>query len=317
MPDATLVLMLVINVALLAIVLASHWDRILGVLHHVYAALLPWLNTSTLHLIYGPVILYLLLPAGNPPQQRQFLPQQRILPRYDVQRTLDRHSPGHSQRSVPPVPNLSNDERRRSQGRRPSVSHSEELEQREVSAWDSWPDGEFTSSFPPEQMHLLTYRWIYESKQVNRGSDTAVDSRRGKQAIRRCLGVLSCSSPECRFGMHIAPEDSLKGIERQLKSTLVVYGGGVIFTNHGVHKHPRYTHHLRRDTELRELTPEPSTEEGEAEDFFAADHLAYIDGGTDDHEPQSEINPPNEPPLVDGSRAPEAVTQTRGDRQAN
>ncbi|KAJ7605412.1 hypothetical protein FB45DRAFT_879513 [Roridomyces roridus] len=63
MADSPPVLMLVISVTLLPIFLGSHWDQILGILHHVYAVLLPWLITSTL--LHAPGIL--LTPQNHVP----------------------------------------------------------------------------------------------------------------------------------------------------------------------------------------------------------------------------------------------------------
>nr|GAT45952.1 predicted protein [Mycena chlorophos] len=92
-----------------------------------------------------------------------------------------------------------------------------------LSEWDGWPNALFQAQFSMEDVTRtseLAIHWSYEMlPALRRGKTTALTAEHGKQTIRRCLGVIVCSSRSCGEGLRIAPEKLLKTRLRQLQAS--------------------------------------------------------------------------------------------------
>ncbi|KAF7292079.1 hypothetical protein MIND_01234300 [Mycena indigotica] len=136
----------------------------------------------------------------------------------------------------------------------------------EAALWDGWPDGHVAYNIPASQMYEVGVFWSLEAIKGPRGGSLDAETvDKGRIFRGKCYGAITCSAPDCRYAVLIAPEQTLKAIAVQLlqfcrcgqslerlrcgiECTRTAFRSGSLITHHGKHLHGRYTHRLPATT---------------------------------------------------------------------
>ncbi|KAJ7207367.1 hypothetical protein C8J57DRAFT_1613387 [Mycena rebaudengoi] len=247
---------------LIALLVMSNWNHIVLLLSWSYTLASRWVTTSTILLVYGLVLIYLLLvvhvlaiPQKNPRRRGKT----SLVPYYDGNGKLQGwvREERETTKSHVPHATLDHHEPRKIA---PSPSQTvETLPNFPLTSWDGFPDHRFRSHFTRQQVEdtsQLAFYWIYDKLPGKRGSLDAVTPEKGKRSSFKCAGIIQCTAMVCT--VQIAPG---KNTARQMEAlcicgstlryrsckvewSVVFYRDGAIFENSGPHNHSKYTHLL-------------------------------------------------------------------------
>ncbi|KAJ7131339.1 hypothetical protein C8R44DRAFT_978221 [Mycena epipterygia] len=324
----SMLLLLFANMVLIIFLALSNWDHVLLLFSWFYALASRWMTTSTILVIYGLVLVYLLLVVHGPAVTQDATRKRRknpLVPYYDengqlqgwvreqreMTKTHGLHEPLAERLSSPPL-----------RGRAitlppppgPSTSFQtvEALPNFPLTNWDGFPDYRFRCHFTRQQVEdtsRLSFYWISDKRPGKRGSLDAITPEKGKLSRFKCAGIIQCKGVPCT--VQIAPGPN---VARQLGAlcacglplrhracevewSVVFYRDGAVFENSGPHNHSKYTHSLptsknKKTLQLQEfISKQPIVFRGSE---ASANRMSESDGsriGEDEESPQSEMEP--------------------------
>ncbi|KAJ7208422.1 hypothetical protein B0H12DRAFT_1243015 [Mycena haematopus] len=242
-------------IAVLIILLAmTNWGRILVLLRWLYSTSSRWLTTSTVLVIYGVVLLYLLIVTHLPAAAAENFSRKRcktiLVPYRDhdgqlkgwVREVREETAGTEAPVNSPPRPTLPPE----SLGRCPKIAtlvtvsrNDESLADFPHSTWNGFLDGRFRCHFTPQQVEdtsRLALYWVSDKLPGRRGSVDAVTAEKGKLTRFKCAGIIDCRVVACTA--QIAPGTN---VTQQLEAHCAY---GAVFENSGTHIHSKYTHSL-------------------------------------------------------------------------
>ncbi|KAJ7230883.1 hypothetical protein C8J57DRAFT_1730462 [Mycena rebaudengoi] len=304
---------------LVSLLVISNWDYIILLLSWSYSLASRWVTTSTILVVYGLVLIYLLLvvhglaiPQENPRKRRK----STLVPYYDENGQLQGwvkeewettnsnvpHATLGEHLSLPPLPSGTIAP--------PPPQTIEALPNFPLTSWDGFPDHRFRSHFTRQQVEdtsRLAFYWISDKLPGKRGSQDAVTPEKGKQSRFKCAGIIQCKAAVCT--VRIAPGTN---IARQIEAlctcgsplrhrpckvewSVVFYRDGAIFENSGAHNHSKYTHSLpvskKRTLQLQEfISRQPIVLRGSQTNV---NHMSQSDNsqiGEDEHNTHGNMN---------------------------
>ncbi|KAJ7256648.1 hypothetical protein C8J57DRAFT_1517284 [Mycena rebaudengoi] len=234
---------------LVALLVMSNWDHIVPLLSWSYSLASHWVTTSTILLVYGLVLIFLLLVVhvlAIPQENLRRRGKTTLVPYYDGNGKLQgwvreerETTKSHAQYRMRLLI-IMNPEQSLCLPRKLLKHH---------------PTFRFKLGWVEDTSQLAFY-WIYDKLPGKRGSLDAVTPEKGKRSSFKCAGIIHCTAMVCT--VQIAPG---KNTARQMEelcicgSTLrhrlckvewsvAFYRDGAIFENSGPHSHSKYTHLL-------------------------------------------------------------------------
>ncbi|KAJ7239614.1 hypothetical protein B0H12DRAFT_1237565 [Mycena haematopus] len=252
----------------------TNWGRILVLLQWLYSTSSRWLTTSTVLVVYGAVLLYLLIVTHLPAAAAEHLSHKRrktvLVPYRDhdgqlkgwVREVREETTGTEAPVNSPPRPTLPPE----SLGHRPRIAtlvtasrNDESLADFPHSTWNGFPDGRFRCHFTPQQVEdtsRLALYWVSDKLPGRRGSVDAVTAEKGKLTRFKCAGIIDCRVVACtaqiapgtnvtrQLEARCACGSSLRHRSCKVEWSIVFYRDGAVFENSGTHIHSKYTHSL-------------------------------------------------------------------------
>ncbi|KAJ7048914.1 hypothetical protein C8F01DRAFT_1187586 [Mycena amicta] len=246
--------LLALNALLVLLLVATQREWFSRHLAALWASLDGWVDSRTVLIAYGIVLLYLIVVVHLPPEPRAARTQYRLMPvrgqNGEVQKLALRRVGRVNDREV-------------GQGAvhavTPTLQSSLPPHSSHLQYWDGFPNGTFHYEFTRQEVEdtfQLAVYWACNRLPGRPGSSDARTLQRGSISRFKCLGAIQCVSSRCtitiapagdiskQLAMSCLCGSALEHTTCDVQWSVNIYSAGALWENDGSHLHPAYTHSL-------------------------------------------------------------------------